>query len=142
MTRDGRSDRLEEDNVRSQLICGAVRYTVAAPFGKATAHRPATAANVAASPATTGAAADAPKAAVTITGEEALRWYHASYRRSAAASAAPAAPFCSGTPPMKRHHLHLPRTATSATGTRLARHIYVADKDDGLDIADGLPQEP
>ncbi|WP_162806763.1 hypothetical protein [Sphingosinicella terrae] len=31
---------------------------------------------------------------------------------------------------------HLP------TATRLERHILVAEKGDGYDIADGLPQEP
>ena len=119
-------------------LCGAVRYTVAAPFGKATACH---CSQCRRQSGHYWAAADVPKAAVTITGEEALRWYHASenVRRG----------FC-GTcgaflfwDPLEKSTISIGLgTVTSATGTRLARHIYVADKGDYYDIADGLPQEP
>jgi hypothetical protein len=33
-------------------------------------------------------------------------------------------------------------TIDGATGLRLQRHIFVADKGDYYDIADGLPQNP
>lgn len=118
-------------------LCGAVRYTVAAAFG------PATACHCSQCRRQSGhywASADVAKAALAVTGTDALRWYHASekVRRG----------FC-GTcgsflfwDPVERDTIAVALgTVTGATGTRLARHIFVADKGDYYDIADGLPQD-
>ena len=56
-------------------LCGAVRYTVAAPFGQATACH---CSQCRRQSGHYWAAADVPRAALTVTGEDALRWYHAS----------------------------------------------------------------
>ena len=119
-------------------LCGAVRYTVSAPFG------PATACHCSQCRRQSGhywASADVPKAALALTGAEALRWYHASpeVRRG----------FC-GTcgsflfwDPIERDTIAVALgSVTGATGTRLAGHIFVADKGDYYDIADRLPQDP
>ncbi|HYE46869.1 MAG TPA: GFA family protein [Caulobacter sp.] len=85
------------------------------------------------------ASADVPKETVTIEGE-ALRWYHSSekVRRG----------FC-GTcgsqlfwDPIHGKRIALAMGALDKpTGSKLAKHIFVADKGDYYEIADGLPQE-
>ena len=124
--------------IQGACLCGAVRYTVATPFAAATACH---CSQCRRQSGHFWASADVPKAALTLSGAEALRWHRASpqVRRG----------FC-GTcgsflfwDPDGRDTIAIALgSVTGATGTRLARHIYVADKGDYYDIADGLPQEP
>ena len=119
-------------------LCGAVRYTVAAPFGEATACH---CSQCRRQSGHFWACADVPKAALALTGGDALRWYHASPKARRG--------FC-GTcgsflfwDPVERNTIAVALgTVTGATGTRLTRHIFVADKGDYYEIADGLPQVP
>jgi len=82
---------------------------------------------------------DVPRAAVTIRGEDRLTWYRSSekVRRG----------FCSvcGSPlffdPLTRDWLGIAMGAfDKPTGTKLAIHIFTADKGDYYDITDNLPQ--
>ena len=84
-------------------------------------------------------ATNAPDDALVIHGEEHVKWYHASddARRG----------FCGecGSALFWKHRDD-PFTSVMAgcfeapTGLKLAKHIFVADKGDYYDIADGLPQ--
>lgn len=84
---------------------------------------------------------DVPRAALRLQGEASLRWYKASekVRRG----------FCGTCGSFlfwdAEGHASI-AVAMGAfdlpTGTHLVRHIYVADKGDYYDIADGLPQNP
>ena len=56
-------------------LCGAVRYTVAAPFGEATACH---CSQCRRQSGHYWASADVPRAALSLTGADALRWHHAS----------------------------------------------------------------
>ena len=85
------------------------------------------------------ASTDVPRAAVTIHGADKLTWYRSSekVRRG----------FCSTCgsflfwDPIARDTTAIAMGAfDKPTDTRLRIHIYVADKGDYYDIADGLPQ--
>lgn len=85
------------------------------------------------------AGVDVSKSDVSIQGEEAITWYFSSekVRRG----------FCRicGTPlffdPPQADWIGINLGAfDKPTGTRLAQHIFVGDKGDYYDIADGLPQ--
>jgi hypothetical protein len=119
-------------------LCGAVRYTVDAEFTGANACH---CSQCRRQSGHYWAAGDVPKTALTLTAAEGLRWYQASdiARRG----------FCTEC----GSFLFWERldgddiavalgTVAGATGTRLEGHIFVADKGDYYDIADGLPQEP
>lgn len=85
------------------------------------------------------ASTDVPRSAVTIHGSEKVTWYQSSekVRRG----------FCSicGTS-LFWDPIHKDWTAVAMgafdgpTNTKLARHIFVAEKGDYYDISDGLPQ--
>jgi hypothetical protein len=85
------------------------------------------------------ASTDVARAALTVFGAENLRWYASSERVRRG--------FC-GTcgsvlfwDPEGRDRIAVAMGAFDApTGTRLGKHIFVADKGDYYDIADGLPQ--
>lgn len=85
------------------------------------------------------ASTDAPRTAVTIIGEENLTWYHSSekVRRG----------FCSHCgcsmffDPPARDWIGIAMGAfDTPTDTHLEMHIFVAEKGDYYQIADGLPQ--
>jgi hypothetical protein len=118
-------------------LCGAVRYTVAAPFGAATACH---CGQCRRQSGHFWASADVPKSALALTGADALRWYRASpdVRRGFCGTCGS---FLFWDPDGKDTIAIALGSVTGATGTRLARHIFVADKGDYYDIADGLPQE-
>jgi len=85
------------------------------------------------------AGTDVPRTAVTITGEENLTWYHSSekVRRGFCAACGSSLFF----DPIHRDWIGIAMGAfDTPTNTRLAMHIFVADKGDYYDIADGLPQ--
>ena len=85
------------------------------------------------------ASTDVPRAALAVSGEENVRWYRSSERARRG--------FC-GTcgsslfwDPIGKDKIAIAMGAFDApTGTRLAMHIFVADKGDYYEIDDGLPQ--
>ncbi|MEO8530107.1 MAG: GFA family protein [Deltaproteobacteria bacterium] len=117
-------------------LCGAIRFTVTGDLKppvachctmcrKASGHF--------------GAAAEVAASALTITGEHKLKWFQSSpkVRRG----------FCSdcGSPlffdPLSHDWIAINMGAfDTSTGTRLAQHIFVANKGDYYEITDGLPQ--
>lgn len=85
------------------------------------------------------AGTDVPRAALTIEGAENLTWYHSSekVRRGFCAICGSSLFF----DPVHRDRIGIAMGAfDTPTNTRLAMHIFVADKGDYYDIADGLPQ--
>lgn len=85
------------------------------------------------------ASGNVPKAAVQIEGSNCLTWYPSSARVRRG--------FCSRCgswlfwEPLQRDWTSVALGAIDgATGVRLERHIYVAEKGDYYDIGDGLPQ--
>ena len=121
---------------RGHCLCGAVRFKVSGVLPEASA------CHCSICRRTTGhfeAGVDVTRKDVTIDGESAITWYRSSpdVRRG----------FCAtcGSPLFFDHDgadwigINLGAFETP-TGTRLARHIFVADKGDYYDIADGLPQ--
>lgn len=85
------------------------------------------------------ASTDVPRSAVTIRGEESVRWYRSSEKARRGFCAA-----CGSSlfwDPLDRDWIGIAMGAfDTPTDTRLGIHIFVADKGDYYDIADGLPQ--
>jgi hypothetical protein len=84
---------------------------------------------------------EVPRDALTIRGAENLGWYHASEKaRRGFCRTCGAFLFWD---PVGGDHIGVAMGAMAPpTGTRLGSHIFVADKGDYYDIADGLPQNP
>jgi hypothetical protein len=82
---------------------------------------------------------DVPRTAVTIRGEEKITWYHSSakVRRGFCATCGSSLFF---DPPHKDWIGIAMGAFDSPTGTKLALHIFVSEKGDYYEIADGLPQ--
>lgn len=85
------------------------------------------------------ASTDVPRSALTLKGAEKIAWYRSSEKVKRG--------FCSvcGSvlfwDPLGRDWIGIAMGAfESPTGTRLAKHIFVGDKGDYYDIADGVPQ--
>ncbi len=121
---------------RGACLCGAVRFEVEGAL------RPPVACHCSQCRKQSGhvwASTDVPRAAITIHGVEHVTWYAASehVRRG----------FC-GTcgsflfwDPLRRDSIAVAMGAFEApTGTRLEKHIFVADQGDYYEIGDGLPQ--
>jgi hypothetical protein len=85
------------------------------------------------------ASTDVPKAALTIKGEDKLTWFQASEKvRRGFCSACGSFLFWD---PIHREKIAIAMGAfDGSTGIQLAHHIFVADKGDYYEIADGLPQ--
>ncbi len=85
------------------------------------------------------AATGVPRAAVTIRDEECVTWYRSSEKARRGFCA-----ICGSFLFWDAIHKDRIALATGAfdtpTGTKLSKHIFVADKGDYYDIADGLPQ--
>lgn len=117
-------------------LCGAVRFTVAGPLSPPDACHCSQCRRVSGH---VWASTDVPRERLTVSGADALVWYQSSatVRRG----------FC-GTcgsalfwdPPARARIAVAMGAFDPPTGTRLGHHIYVADKGDYYDIADGLPQ--
>ena len=87
------------------------------------------------------AGTDVPRSAVTIHGLEHVTWYQSSakVRRGFCATCGSSLFF----DPLHRDWIGIAMGAFDGpTHTRLRIHIFVADKGDYYDIADGLPQNP
>ena len=87
------------------------------------------------------ASTDVPRTALTIHGEFNVAWFRSSEKVQRG--------FCSTCgatlfwDPIQKDRIGVSMGAfDSPTSTRLARHIFVADKGDYYDITDGLPQNP
>lgn len=87
------------------------------------------------------ASTDVPKSALIIHGEEHVTWFYSSDKiRRGFCSACGSSLFWD---PVSRNHIAIAMGSFDApTKTELERHIFVADKGDYYEIADGLPQNP
>jgi len=87
------------------------------------------------------ASTDLPRARVTIQGEDRITWYQSSEKvRRGFCSLCGSVLFFD---PPARDWIAIAMGAFDApTGTRLAKHIFTADKGDYYEIADGVPQNP
>lgn len=117
-------------------LCGAVRFEAAGELS------PADACHCSQCRKQSGhfwASTDVPRTALTIHGAENLTWFFASERVRRG--------FCATCgsflfwDPVRRDSIAVAMGAfETPTGTHLRSHIFVADKGDYYDIADGLPQ--
>lgn len=87
------------------------------------------------------ASADVPRSALMVQGEDRLTWY-----RSSALVRRGFCRVCGSSlfwDPTHRDWMSVALGAIDGpTGTQLGKHIFVADKGDYYEIADGLPQHP
>ena len=85
------------------------------------------------------ASTDVPRESLTIKGDEAVAWYRSSEKvRRGFCRICGSSLFWD---PLGRDKIAVAMGAFEApTGTRLAMHIFTADKGDYYDIADGLPK--
>lgn len=121
---------------KGSCLCGAVRITVDMELPQPTA------CHCTACRKQTGhyeASVDVPRSAVSIEGEKAVRWYHSSDKARRGFCG-----ICGST--LFWDPLHRDWTAIAMgvfdgkTNTSLSMHIFVAEKGDYYEIADGLPQ--
>lgn len=121
---------------KGSCLCGAVRFKVTGSLG------PADACHCSQCRKQSGhftASTDVPRANLAIEGSDNLTWYRSSEKGRRG--------FCSTCgsgllwDPIGRDVICVAMGAfENPTGTQLALHIYVADKGDYYEIADGLPQ--
>jgi hypothetical protein len=121
---------------KGSCLCSAVCFEVTGDLG------PAWACHCTQCRKQTGhyiASTEVPRPAVVVNGEDKITWYQASSKARRG--------FCSvcGSflfwDPADGETMWIAMGAfDKPSGTHLARHIYVADKGDYYDIADGLPQ--
>jgi hypothetical protein len=121
---------------KGSCLCGAVRFEVAGELS------PPGACHCSMCRRVSGhffVSTEVPRSALTLHGAERITWFSSSekVRRG----------FCSGCgsvlffDAIRRDWIAVAMGAFDPpTGTRLARHIYVADKGDYYDLTDGLPQ--
>ena len=117
-------------------LCGAVKFEVEGELG------PPDACHCSQCRKVSGhywASTDVPRTALTIHGEFNVAWFRSSEKVQRG--------FCSTCgatlfwDPIQKEKIGISMGAfDSPTGTRLAKHIFVADKGDYYEIADGLPQ--
>jgi hypothetical protein len=123
---------------RGSCLCGAIRFEVAGELA------PPDACHCSQCRKQSGhywASTDIARERVTIAGEDSVRWYQASEKvRRGFCATCGAFLFWD---PIGRTRIAIAMGAFDApTGTRLGHHIFIADKGDYYDIADGLPQTP
>ena len=121
---------------KGSCLCGAVRITVQGDLPQPTA------CHCTACRKHSGhyeASVDLPRAAITLSGEAHIKWYQSSEKARRGFCA-----ICGST--LFWDPLHHDWTAVAmgafdgATGTDLAKHIFVSEKGDYYAINDGLPQ--
>ena len=117
-------------------LCGAVSFEVAGPLPSADACH---CSQCRKQSGHFWASTNVPRDALTISGADKLSWFQSSERVRRG--------FCASCgsflfwDPIRKDVIAVAMGAFDApTGTRLAMHIFVADKGDYYDIADGLPQ--
>jgi len=121
---------------KGACLCGAVRFQVEGDLN------PPDACHCSQCRKSSGhywASTDVPKAALRIEGEDSLSWYASSERvRRGFCGQCGSSLFWD---PVFRDKIAIAMGAFDApTGTSLHMHIFVANKGDYYDIADGLPQ--
>lgn len=121
---------------KGSCLCGAVHFEVAGDLA------PPTACHCSRCRKHTGhyeAGTDVPKAAVTIHGGEKVTWFQSSEKvRRGFCSVCGSSLFFD---PIHRDWISIAMGAfDTPTHAKLSMHIFVADKGDYYDIADGLPQ--
>lgn len=121
---------------KGSCLCGAVRFEVMGELA------PPTACHCSKCRKHTGhyeAGTDVPRSALTVFGEEKVGWYHSSEKvRRGFCTICGSSLFFD---PIYRDWVGICMGAfDTPTNTHLAMHIFVADKGDYYDIADGLPQ--
>ena len=121
---------------KASCLCGAIRIEVKGELAAPTACH---CTNCRKQTGHYEAGTDVPRAAVTVHGEDKVTWYHSSEKvRRGFCSICGSALFFD--------IIHVDRIGIfmgafdTPTHTKLALHIFVADKGDYYDIADGLPQ--
>ena len=121
---------------KGSCLCGAVRFEVACALPPPDACH---CSNCRKHSGHYWASTDVPRSAVTIHGAGLITWYHSSETvRRGFCTTCGASLFWD---PVKRDSIAVAMGAFDApTATRLGVHIFVADKGDYYDIADGLPQ--
>ena len=122
---------------KGSCLCGAVSFEVAAEL-----HEP-DACHCSQCRKQSGhywVSTDVPRSALNVRGEEKLSWFHSSERIRRG--------FCATCgsflfwEPIGRERVAVAMGAfDKPTGTQLGKHIFVADKGDYYEIADGLPQD-
>lgn len=121
---------------RGSCLCGAVRFTVAGELGAPDACH---CSQCRRQSGHYWASTDVPREAVTIEGGDGLTWYQSSEKVRRGFCATCGSALFWDVP--GRAKIAIGMGAFDApTGTHLERHIFVADKGDYYDIADGLPQ--
>jgi hypothetical protein len=121
---------------KGSCLCGAVRFEVACELA------PPDACHCLQCRKHSGhffASTDVPRDAVTIHGADSVSWYHSSekVRRGFCATCGSSLFF----DPIHRDRIGIAMGAFDPpTGTNLDIHIFVAEKGDYYEIADGLPQ--
>lgn len=121
---------------RGHCLCGAVRFEVSGALPEASA------CHCSICRRTTGhfeAGVDVSRELVAISGEAALGWYRSSPNVRRGFCATCGAPLFFDRDGADWIGINL-GAFEKPTGTRLTQHIFVADKGDYYDIADGLPQ--
>lgn len=121
---------------KGSCLCGAVRFEVMGELA------PPTACHCSKCRKHTGhyeAGTDVPRSALTVFGEDKVGWYHSSEKvRRGFCTICGSSLFFD---PIYRDWIGICMGAfDTPTNTHLAMHIFVADKGDYYDIADGLPQ--
>lgn len=123
---------------QGSCLCGAVRFEVAGAL------HPPDACHCRNCRKQSGhywASTDVPRAALTLKADHGLRWFSSSERvRRGFCSVCGSSLFWD---PIGREKIAVAMGAFDPpTGTRLALHIFTAEKGDYYEIADGLPQNP
>jgi hypothetical protein len=121
---------------RGSCLCGAVRFAFDGEL------RPPDACHCTQCRKQSGhyfASSDVPRASVTIRGEDKVTWYASSERvRRGFCSVCGSTLFWD---PVQRDWIGIAMGALDTpTATKLKMHIFVAEKGDYYEIADGLPQ--
>jgi hypothetical protein len=121
---------------KGSCLCGAVTFTVASTLA------PPEACHCTQCRKQSGhhwASTDAKRSALTIHGQDRLTWFASSptVRRGFCATCGA---FLFWAPAEKDHIAIAMGAFDASTETRLSMHIFVADKGDYYEIADGLPQ--
>ena len=121
---------------KGSCLCGAVRFTVEGELpGPDACH----CVQCRKHSGHVFASTDVPKSSLTVEGEDALAWYQSSARvRRGFCKTCGSSLFWD---PVQSEKIAVAMGAfDDSTGTRLHMHIFVAEKGDYYDIADGLPQ--